>query len=178
MALTRLIEKFGFAQHDKWFWDNYYNSIYSLTFPCIAATMPEQGLEQCNKKRRETLLPYVHKTEASPNALTEWTVKKQYSHAVIYTWDCAPIRAHNGHIYTEWALIASVLCLKFWRNFCFGLKQNAFLRQWIYYMKPLSLGKANKFSLPSLTRCFLTINNAKIVQTSKTQIYLKVSQRV
>ena len=34
------------------------------------------------------------------------------------------------------------------------LKQNAFLRQWIYYKKPLSLGKANKFSLLSLTRGF------------------------
>ena len=64
------IRCFGFAQHDKLLWDNYYNSIYSLTFHCIAATMPEQGLRRCNKKRRETLSPYVHKTEASPNALT------------------------------------------------------------------------------------------------------------
>ena len=34
------------------------------------------------------------------------------------------------------------------------LKQNAFLRQWIYYKKPLQLGKANKFSLHSLNRGF------------------------
>ena len=78
-------------------------------------------------KTRKTwdLSPYVHKTEASPNALTRWTVKKQYSHAVIYTW--AACRTHTTCIYTEWALIASAPCLKFWRNFSFGLKTKCFL---------------------------------------------------
>ena len=42
-----------------------------------------------------------------------------------------------------------------------GLKQNAFLRQWIYYKKPFSLGKANKFSLLSLTRGFAPIDIGK-----------------
>ena len=41
-------------------------------------------------------MSYVHKTEASPNALTEWTMKKQHSHAVINTW--AVRLAHNRHI--------------------------------------------------------------------------------
>ena len=47
------------------------------------------------------------------------------------------------------------------------LKQNAFLRQWIYYIKPLSFGKVNKFSLLSLTCGFLPTNTANIVQTSE-----------
>ena len=41
-----------------------------------------------------------------------------------------------------------------------GLVQNAFLHQWIYYMKPLLLGKASKPSLLSLTRGFLPTDTA------------------
>ena len=38
---------------------------------------------------------------------------------------------HTTYTYTEWALVASVLGLNFWRNFCFGLKQNALYNLWI-----------------------------------------------
>ena len=41
------------------------------------------------------------------------------------------------------------------------LKQNAFLRQWINYKKPLSLGKANNFSLHSLNRGFAPHQHCK-----------------
>ncbi len=41
------------------------------------------------------------------------------------------------------------------------LKQNAFLRRWICFTKPLLLGKANNFSLHSLTRGFAPINMGK-----------------
>ena len=41
------------------------------------------------------------------------------------------------------------------------LKQNALLRRWIYYMKPLSFGKVNKFSLLSLTCGFAPHRHCK-----------------
>ena len=41
------------------------------------------------------------------------------------------------------------------------LKQNALLRRRIYYMKPLSFGKVNKFSLLSLTCGFAPHQHCK-----------------
>ena len=111
------------------------------------------------------LVSYVHKTEASPNALTKWTVKKQYSHAVIYTW--ATCRTHAACIYTEWALIVPVLGLKFWRNFCFGLKQNAFLTCGFITWNHFRSAKQINFLCSRLFVAMLPTSIAKIVQKRK-----------
>ena len=81
-------------------------------------------------KRTWDLSPYVHKTEASPNALTKWTVKKQFSHAVIYTHSPC-VGTHKRYIH-RMSIDCSSPWFKILAKFLFlDLKQNAIKRQWM-----------------------------------------------
>ena len=68
--------------------------------------------------------------------------------------------AHHLHIHRM-----SISCFgpltKIWRFQDLDLCKMLFKRQWIYYMKPLLLGKASKLSLLSLTRGFLPHQHCK-----------------
>ena len=69
------------------------------------------------------------KLKVSPNTVTEWTMKKQYSHAVEYThWLCVYTRSRYIH---RMSINCPCTLLKFGEFSVLDLKQYAFLCRWI-----------------------------------------------
>ena len=136
--------------------ENYEKRLQSLKAQCaiLAREVPARFvlLGYKNKKdvRLVALRPSICRHRQTPwpneqwrnNIPTPWYIRGQCAERT------PPAYTQNEH----WLLRSLVLNFGEFTNR--DLKQNAFLHRWIYYMKPLSLGKANGFSLLSFTRGF------------------------
>ena len=138
--------------------ENYEKRLQSLKAQCaiLAREVPARFVLLGYKNKKDVRL-VVLRPSICRHRQTPWP-NEQWRNNIPTPWYIRGIMRQERHttdIYTQnehWLLRPLVLNFGEFTNW--DLKQNAFLRRWIYYKKPLSLGKANKLSLLSLTRGF------------------------